>query len=90
MQGDRDVPVEHGVEGSDLVDAHRGHLEELRYVVHDGDGCPALVLALPEVQEGDDSRLLVLRWVPRDNLLRALQVLGVELEWDLRRGTPIG
>ena len=79
----RDAPVEHGVEGGDLVDAHGGHLEEVGDVVHDGDGRPALVLALAEVEKGDDGGLLVLGRVVGDDFLCTLHVLGGELEWDL-------
>lgn len=79
----RDAPVEHGVEGGDLVDTHGGHLEEVCDVVHDGDGGPALVLALAEVEEGDDGGLLVLRGVVGDDFLGTLEVLGGEFEGNL-------
>lgn len=42
------VSVEHGVEGCDFVDTHRGHVEEARDFVHDGNGCEA-VLTLAEI-----------------------------------------
>ena len=79
----RDVPVEHGVERRDFVYTHRRHLEEFCDVVHDGDGRPALVLALAEVEKGDDGGLLVLGRVVGDDFLCTLHVLGGELEWDL-------
>ena len=77
------APVEHGVEGRDLVHAHGRHLEELGDIVHNADACPALVLPLTKVEERDDGGLLVLRRVVRDDLLRTLQVLRGELERDL-------
>lgn len=77
------LAVEHGVEGGDLVDAHWGHLEEFCDVVHNGDGSPALVLALAEVEEGDDGGLLVLRGVVGDDFLCTGEVVGSELERDL-------
>jgi hypothetical protein len=43
-------------------------------------------LSLAEVEEGNDSRLLVLRWVVRDNFLRAFKVFGCELERNLEEG----
>lgn len=51
-------------------------------MVHDADRGPSLVLSLTEVEERDDSGLLVLRWVTRDNLIGKLAVLGVECEWN--------
>ena len=77
------IPVEHGVERRDLVDSHRLHFEQLRHIVHDADARPSLVLSLPEVQEGNNSRLLVLRWVMRDDFISVFQVLGCELERNL-------
>lgn len=81
---DRDVPVEHGVEGGDFVDTHGGHVEEVGDIVHDGNGCPALVLALAEVEKGDDGGLPVLGRVVGDDFLGALHVVGSELEGELR------
>jgi hypothetical protein len=52
-------PVVHGVEGGNLIDAHRGHLEQARDLVHDGDAGEA-VLALAEIEERHDGGLLVL------------------------------
>lgn len=42
-------PVVHGVEGGDLVDSHRRHLEEAGYLVHDADAGEA-VLSLAKVE----------------------------------------
>jgi len=64
--------VEHGVESSDFVNTHRGHLKKVGNIVHDTNACPSLILALAEVQEGDDCSFLVLRWIMRDNFLGTL------------------
>ena len=77
------IPIEHGVERRDFIDPHRLHFEQLRHIVHDADARPSLVLSLPEVEEGDDSRLLVLRWVMRDDFIGVFQVLRCKLERNL-------
>lgn len=43
------LAVVHGVEGRNLVNAHRGHLEHASDLVHDADAGEA-VLALTEVK----------------------------------------
>jgi hypothetical protein len=58
-KGRDDEPIEHGVEGSDLVDSHLGHLQHLSNVVHDGEGGPA-ELTLAEVEEGNGSALEII------------------------------
>lgn len=73
------VAIVHSVEGSDLVYAHWRHLQESRNLVHDADTCEA-VLALAEVEQRHNGGLLVLRWVPRDNLLDEFLVLSGEFE----------
>lgn len=67
-----------------LVHPHRGHLQQLRHGVHHRDRRPALVLPLPQVQNRHHRCLLVLGRVSADDLVGALEVLGVELEGDLR------
>jgi len=79
----RDAPVEHGVEGSNLVHPHSWHLQELRDIVHDANARPSLVLPLAEVEKGNDGSLLVLGRIPSDDFLRALHVLSIELERNL-------
>ena len=78
-----DVPVEHGVERRHFVHPHGLHFEQLRHVVHNADARPSLVLSLAEVEERDDGRLLVLRWVMRDDFICAIKVLRCELERNL-------
>jgi hypothetical protein len=58
-KGRDDEPIEHGVEGGDLVDSHLGHLQHLSNVVHDGEGGPA-ELTLAEVEEGNGSALEII------------------------------
>jgi hypothetical protein len=77
----RGIPVVHGVKGGDLVDTHGRHLQYPRYLIHDADAREAM-LALSEVEERHHGGLLVLRRVPRDNLLDELLVLRRELEGD--------
>jgi hypothetical protein len=78
----RGAPVVHGVEGSDLVHTHWWHLQYPRNLVHDADACES-VLALTKIEEWHDGGLLVLGWIPGDDLLDELQVLGGELEGDV-------
>ena len=78
----KNVPVVHGVEGSDLVDAHRRHLDHLGDSIHDGQACPSQ-LSLSQIQQGHDSTLLVLRRILGHDLLGALQVFRGELELDI-------
>jgi hypothetical protein len=81
------VAVIHCVKSSNLVDAHRGHLEQAGDLVHDTDAGEA-VLALAQVQQGHDGGLFVLRRVAGDNLFDELVVLFGELEGD--RGVVLG
>ena len=75
--------VVHGVEGSDLVDAHRRHLEETRNLVHDAEAGES-VLALAEVEDGHHGGLLVLGRVAGQDLLDHGVVLLAELEGNAR------
>lgn len=75
-------PVVHGVEGGDLVDAHRGHLEHAGDLVHDGDGGEA-VLALAEVEERHHGGLFVLWRVALEDLGDDGLILLGELEGDV-------
>ena len=80
-------PVVHGVERGDLVDAHGGHLEDARHLVHDADAGEA-VLALAEVEQRHDGGLLVLGRVPLEDLGDDGLILGGELEGDV--GVVVG
>lgn len=73
------LTVVHGVEGRDLVDTHGGHLEHASDLIHDADAGEA-GLALAKIQEGHDSRLLVLGRVALEDLIDEGEVLGRELE----------
>ena len=72
-------PVVHGVESRDLVHTHGRHLQYPCNLVHDADAAES-VLALSEVEEWHNGGLLVLRGVPRDDLLDELFILGSEFE----------
>jgi hypothetical protein len=73
------IPVVHGIEGGDLVDAHRRHLQHACDLVHDADACES-VLPLPQVQDGHHGGLLVLGGVSAEDLFDELIVLRRELE----------
>lgn len=77
------LAVVHGVEGCDFVNTHWGHLEHPGDLVHDTDTGVA-VLALAQVQQRHDSRLLVLGRVAFEDLIDELEVLLGELERDGR------
>lgn len=77
------LPVVHGVEGGNFVDAHGWHLEDAGHLVHDGDGGVA-ELALAEVEEGHHGGLFVLRGVAFEDLGDEVFILGGELEGDRR------
>jgi hypothetical protein len=75
--------VVHGVEGSDLVNAHRRHLKKTRNLVHDAKAGES-VLALTEVEDGHHGGLLVLGRVAGQDLLDHGVVLLAEFERDAR------
>lgn len=77
------ITVVHGVEGSNLVDTHGGHLEHAGDLVHDADASVA-VLALAEVQKGHDGSLLVLGRVTLKDLIGKLEVLVGKREGERR------
>ena len=79
--------VVHGVEGGHLVHAHRRHLQDARYLVHDADACET-VLALTQVEQRHHSGLLVLRRIPLDDLSDDLLILRCELEGEV--GVVVG
>lgn len=74
-------PVVHGVEGGHFVDSHGGHLEDASDLVHDTDAGEA-VLALAQVQQWHDCGLLVLWWVPLEDLGDDGFILGGKFEGD--------
>lgn len=77
------LTVVHGVEGCDLVDAHRGHLKHASDFVHNADASVS-VLALTEVEQGHHGRLLVLRRVALKDLIGEGEVLLGEGERESR------
>lgn len=76
-------PIEHGVEGSDLVDLHGSHVEDLGDFVHGGEGQEVVVLLLGNEQDRDAGRLFVVGRVLLEELIDLLVVLRGELEWSL-------
>lgn len=74
--------VVHGVEGGNLVNAHRGHIQHAGDLVHHADAGEA-VLALAEIKNGHDGRLLVLRRVSLKDLGDDDLILLVEFEGDV-------
>ena len=80
-----DVPIEHSVKGSNLVDSHGRHTEVFCDVVHNADACPSFVLSLGEIEKRNDGGFFVLRGIFGNDFLGALYVLCIELEWDLRQ-----
>ena len=79
--------VVHGVERRHLINAHRRHLQQPRDLVHHTNAAEA-VLALAQIQQRHDSRLLVVGGVPAEDLLDQLLVLRAELEGE--RGVVVG
>jgi hypothetical protein len=73
------IPVVHGVEGGDLVDAHGRHLQHTCDLIHNADACES-VLSLSQVQDGHHSGFLVLGGVSAEDLFDELIVLFCELE----------
>lgn len=73
------LPVVHGVEGGDFVDAHRRNLEDARYFVHDADG-GVPVLSLTKVEEGHHGCSFVLWWIAFEDLRDECFILGGEFE----------
>mmetsp|Transcript_6703 Transcript_6703/g.9978 ORF Transcript_6703/g.9978 Transcript_6703/m.9978 type:complete len:269 (+) Transcript_6703:336-1142(+) len=57
------LPVEHGVEGGDLVDGHGRGAHHLRNLVHRRHRQPAPVLSLSKIKQRDDCPLLEVLWV---------------------------
>jgi len=76
-------PIEHGIESSNLIYPHGGHLQELGNIIHHTDTCPAFILSLPEIKKRNHSRLLVLRRVTGNDFLRPFLVRRIKFEKNL-------
>ena len=74
------LTVIHGVESSNLVDAHWWHFQPACNFVHDADAGEA-VLALAEIEEGHYGSFLILGRVSFKDLGDELLVDGIELKW---------
>jgi len=79
----RGVPVEHGIKRRNFVHPHGWHRKKFRDIVHDADARPSLILPLCKVEQRNDGRFLVLRWVMGNDLISPCEVLGSELECNL-------
>lgn len=79
MESANFLAVVHGVERRNLVHSHWRHLQQTCNLVHDADAGEA-VLALAQVEQRHDRRLLVLRGVPLEDLGHDGLVLRGELE----------
>lgn len=77
------LTVVHGIESSDFVDTHGGHLQEAGDLVHDANAGEA-VLTLAQIQERHDGGLLVLGRIALEDLIDQSLVLLVERERDAR------
>mmetsp|Transcript_8566 Transcript_8566/g.14508 ORF Transcript_8566/g.14508 Transcript_8566/m.14508 type:complete len:229 (-) Transcript_8566:200-886(-) len=53
-------PIEHGVEGCDLIDTGRSGSNNLSHLVHCGHRQPTTVLTLGQIQQRNNTRLLVI------------------------------
>ena len=71
------IPIIHRVEGCDLVDSHRWHLENPRDFIHDTDACKAM-LPLAKVEEGHHGCLFILGRVAFQDFLNEFLVDFVE------------
>jgi len=76
-------PIEHSIECGNLVYAHSRHAQQIGNIVHNADACPTFILPLPKIKKWNNSGLLVLRRVMRNDFLCALHVLGIELKCNL-------
>mmetsp|Transcript_20793 Transcript_20793/g.37558 ORF Transcript_20793/g.37558 Transcript_20793/m.37558 type:complete len:300 (-) Transcript_20793:15-914(-) len=72
--------IEHGIKRCHLVDAGGVGLDDFGDFVHGGDGEPSAVLALGEVEEGDDAGLFVVDGVFGEDFVDAFVVFFGEVE----------
>ena len=77
------VPIEHGIESCNFVHPHGWHGKEVGDIVHDANACPSLVLPLCKIEQRNDGRFLVLRWVVGNNLIGSCEVFRGEFKGDL-------
>ena len=77
------LPVEHSIERGYFVDAHWRHSQEIGNVVHNANTRPSFILALTKIKKRNDCSLFILRRIAGNNVLRSLQIFGIELEGNL-------
>lgn len=76
------LPIEHGIEGGNFIDAHRWHLQHLGHMVHHRQRAESRILTLGQVEQGNDGSLLVLRRVLGNDVGGKLLVGRVECKRD--------
>lgn len=74
------LTIVHGVESSNLINAHRWHFQPACNFIHDTDAGEA-VLALAEIEEGHYGGLFVLRRVAFQDFSNEFFVDSIELKW---------
>ena len=79
MEAPDRIPIIHRVEGCDLVDTHRWHLENPCDFFHDTDTCKTM-LPLAKVEEGHHGGFFILGRVAFKNFLDKLLVNFIEGE----------
>lgn len=77
------VPVIHGIERRNLINTHWRHLQYPRNLIHNTQARKSM-LSLSQIEDGHNSRLLVLGRVAFEDLIDELVVLLGELEGDVR------
>ena len=73
--------IEHGVEGGNLVDLHRLHLEDLSDLVHRRQSQEVVVLLLGNEEHWNDSAMLVVVWEVTKLFLDLFVILSCKFEW---------
>lgn len=74
-------PIIHSIKRSHLIHPHRRHLQDPSHLIHNAQTGESM-LSLSQIQNGHDSRLLVLWWIALEDLVDELVILVVELEGD--------
>ncbi len=72
--------IVHGVERSNLVDPHGGHLQNSCNLVHDANARESM-LALPQIKERHHGGLLILWGVATEDLRKKLLIRFIEFEF---------
>jgi len=76
------LTIVHGVKCCNLVNTHWWHFQDARNLVHNTDTSPAVVLALPKVEQRHDCGFFILTGIAGKDFFDQTFVLFVELERD--------